>query len=92
MVDQVTKRIALSLVIGLAFSSCGYFSKTAQDQRAYDRYVRRNSGIHYKEQLKMAKIKSKPQRIEAPPPSDPRVTAEAADGPQAASSGETQNE
>jgi len=81
MLEQIAKRAALILLVCLVLPACSHFSQQARDQRAYERYVRRTSGIHLKRQAK-----TKRARMPAtPPPSAPQVTTEVSDSPQSAS-------
>lgn len=91
MLEQLTKRITLILLAALLLPSCANFSKTARDQRAYDRYVKKSAGIQYKQRRKM-KTQTAPRVPSAPAPSPERVTAEASDGPQSFPSDESQKQ
>ena len=90
MLEKMTKRVALILLSALLLPSCSYYSKTASDQRAYDRYVKKNSGIHLKERQKVKVARARMPVM--PPPSPQQTTAEASDGPQSVASGESQNQ
>jgi hypothetical protein len=90
MVEHLTKRIVPILLAALLLPSCSYYSKSASDQRAYDRYVKKNSGIQYKERRKIKTARARMPVM--PPPSPNRVTADASDGPQSVTSGESQNQ
>ena len=67
-----TTVIGLLLALLLPFSGCSSFSKTARQQRAYEKYVRKSSVAHAKRQ---AKIRSTKQKVpEQPEPSEPVET------------------
>ena len=72
MLELLSRRTAILATLGcLLLSSCSHYSQSARQQRAYERYVKKNSGIRYKQQRKF-----KAARVPSPPPSSPdRVTA-----------------
>jgi hypothetical protein len=88
MLEQIAKKAALLLVGCLLLSSCSHFSKSARQQRAYERYVRKTSGIHMKHQAKLKGVRMPP----TPVASQPQVTTEVSDSPQSMSSNTLGNE
>jgi hypothetical protein len=80
MLTLLTRRAALLLMLGwFGLSSCSHYSQSARQQRAYERYVKKNSGIRYKQQRKFKAV-----RVPASPPSSPdRISAVTDDSPQA---------
>jgi hypothetical protein len=68
MLELLTKRAVLILVLNcLLIPSCAHYSKSARQQRAYEHYVQKNSGIHYKEQRQHKTVRIPQAR---PPSSD----------------------
>jgi hypothetical protein len=75
---------SLCLILFLAISampSCSHFSSSARQQRAYAKYVRKSAIVHEKRQKQFRQDKGR-----IPPattPSEPQVTMETSEGPQA---------
>jgi len=75
---------SLCLILFLAVSatpSCSHFSSSARQQRAYAKYVRKSAIVHEKRQKQFRQDKAKIPPATAP--SEPQVTMETSEGPQA---------
>lgn len=78
------KSISCLLLLTLALSGCSSFSKSARQQRAYAKYVRKSSMGRVAQHKKW--FSGKPQLPPLQPVSDPIVTSES--GPQSVTAGE----
>jgi hypothetical protein len=78
------KSLPFLLITACLLSSCA-MSKTARNQRAYEKYVRKSSIVRYK-QRSMFRHTDKPQMPTMPMPSEPMENTET--GPQSVSTGE----
>jgi hypothetical protein len=77
----VIKSLCLILFLAIsAMPSCSHFSSSARQQRAYAKYVRKSAIVHQKRQKQFRQDKAK---IPPAAPSEPQVTMEASEGPQA---------
>ena len=88
------RQTAFLLLAAATLSSCSYYSKSASDQRNYDRYVKQHTGIQYKMKKQN---RPKPAKLQAPPPMQPQIAAGASappstESPQAAASSEGENQ
>ena len=78
---------SLCLILFLAISAtpaCSHFSSSARQQRAYAKYVRKSGIVREKRQKQFRQEKAKIPPAMAP--SEPQVTTETSEGPQAAPS------
>jgi hypothetical protein len=72
--------LILFLAIG-ATPGCSHFSSSARQQRAYAKYVRKSAIVREKRQKQFRQEKAKIPP--APAPSEPQVTMETSEAPQA---------
>ncbi|MGZ4983708.1 MAG: hypothetical protein ACXWAV_01070 [Chthoniobacterales bacterium] len=80
------RSFCLLLAVSIALSGCSSFSKSARQQRAYEKYVRRSSIARVKQRARFHS--GKPQLPPAQMPTEPVMTAQS--GPQAISAGDSQ--
>ena len=86
MLEQILKSLAVVSITCLALSGCAHFTKSGRQQLAYEKYVRKHSGMRFKQQAKM-----KTPRIPTMVPSEPKVTTSVSDSPQSVTSAESEN-
>jgi heat shock protein HslJ len=82
MLERILKGLTIVLISGLFLPGCAHYSKSARQQRAYEKYVRKQSGIQHRQQAKYKKVRM-PRTMG---PSEAKITAEAYSGPQSVSS------
>jgi hypothetical protein len=83
MLEQIARRAAVILIGCLILPSCAHFTQSGRQQLAYARYVRKQSGIRQRQQVKFKKT-----RMPKLPPADQnkdRVNAESSESPQSVS-------
>jgi hypothetical protein len=85
MLEQTSKSLAILLVVALALSGCAHFTKSGRQQLAYQKYVRKQSGMRSRQQAKM-----KTPRVPTVLPSEPKQTISVSDSPQSVTSAESQ--
>jgi hypothetical protein len=88
MLEQIAKRAALILLACFLLPSCSHFTHSGRQQLAYAKYVRKQSGIRQRQQVKF-KTPSMPKPQE---PSPDHTTTGIGDSPQSVTSGESQNQ
>jgi len=88
MLQQIAGRAALILLGCLLMPSCSHFTKSGRQQLAYARYVRKQSGVRQRQQVKF----KKPSIPKAPELSPDHVATGVSESPQSVSSGESQNQ
>jgi hypothetical protein len=86
MLEQTLRRVTLVLIGCLALTGCAHFTKSGRQQLAYQKYVRKHSGMRARQQVKM-KTPRVPSFLR---PSEPKVTTELNNSPQAVTSAESQ--
>lgn len=86
MLGQVLKWLTPILISCLAFPGCAHFTKSGRQQLAYEKYVRKQSGIRARQQAKVRKVHV---RVPSALPSDPKVSAGAYDSPQSVTTAES---
>ena len=82
MLERIIKGVTIVLMSCLLLPGCAHYSKSARQQRAYEKYVRKQSGIRHRQQ---AKIK-RPRMPRTMGPSEARITTEVYSDPQSVSS------
>ncbi len=85
MLEKTLRLLTVALIGCLAFPGCAHFTKSGRQQLAYQKYVRKQSGMRFRQQAKM-----KTPRVPSVQPSQPKVTAGVNDSPQSVTSGESQ--
>ena len=85
MLEQNLRRVSVLLLGCLLLSSCAHFTQSGRQQLAYAKYVKKQSHNRVRQQTKFKKTK-----VPAVQASDPRVNTET--GPQAVTSGESQDQ
>jgi hypothetical protein len=88
MLEKIVNGVALVSLSCLLLSSCSNFTQSGRQQAAYAKYVKKQSHNRVRQQVKFKKTK-------APtiPPSDPKMSASAGEGgPQAMTSGQSQEQ
>jgi hypothetical protein len=85
MLEQTSRSLTILLALGLAVSGCAHFTKSGRQQLAYQKYVRKQSGLRFRQQVKM-----KTPRVPTASPSEPKINATAIDSPQSVTSAESQ--
>jgi outer membrane biogenesis lipoprotein LolB len=83
VLEQTMKRAALLLVACLLLPSCSHLTQSGRQQAAYAKYVKKQSHNRVRQQAKFKKTK-----VPTMASSDPKVSAQANDGPQAVTSGQ----
>jgi hypothetical protein len=86
MLEQILKSLAVVSIGCLALCGCAHFTKSGRQQLAYEKYVRKQSGIRLRQKTKM-----KPVRVPTMTPSEPKVNTSVSDSPQSVTSGEGEN-
>jgi hypothetical protein len=86
MLEQTLRRVTLVLVGCLALTGCAHFTKSGRQQLAYQKYVRKQSGKRARQQVKMKTLRV-PSVLR---PSEPKVTTEVNNSPQAVTSAGSQ--
>jgi hypothetical protein len=86
MLEQTLRRVTLVLVGCLALTGCAHFTKSGRQQLAYQKYVRKQSGMRARQQVKM----KTPRVPSALRPSEPKVTTGVDNSPQAVTSAGSQ--
>jgi hypothetical protein len=85
MLEQTLRLLTVVLIGCFALPGCAHFTKSGRQQLAYQKYVRKQSGMRFRQQAKM-----KTPRVPSFQPSQPKVTAGVNDSPQSVTSGEPQ--
>jgi len=85
MLEQTLRLLMVVLIGCFAFPGCAHFTKSGRQQLAYQKYVRKQSGMRSRQQAKM-----KTPRVPSFQTSPSKVTAGANDSPQSVTSGESQ--
>jgi hypothetical protein len=85
MLEQTRRLLTVALIGCFAFPGCAHFTKSGRQQLAYQKYVRKQSGMRFRQQAKM-----KTPRVPSLQPSPQNVTAGVNDSPQSVTSGESQ--
>ena len=76
------RSLALALTVAVALTSCASHSHQSRDERAYAKYVQKQSGMRVKQQAKLSQGKS-----QMPPPQLPSEPVETTStGPESVSS------
>jgi PBP1b-binding outer membrane lipoprotein LpoB len=86
MLEQAMKRAAVLLIGCLLLSSCSHFTRSGRQQAAYANYIQKQSHNRARRQVKFKKTK-----VPTMVPTDPKVSAQATDGPQSVTSGQSEN-
>jgi hypothetical protein len=86
MLEQTLRRVTLVLIGCLALTGCAHFTKSGRQQLAYQKYIRKQSGMRARQQVKM----KRPRLPSAWRPSEPKVTTEVNDSPQSVMSAGSQ--
>jgi uncharacterized lipoprotein len=74
--QRLTKSVVIALMLSLVFglSGCSMLTKSGRQERAYSKYVRKQSGARVKQQ---ARFRTKqPKMPKQPEPSEPTETTE----------------
>jgi hypothetical protein len=85
MLEQTLRLLTVVLIGCFALPGCAHFTKSGRQQLAYQKYVRKQSGMRARQQAKM-----KTPRVPSFQSSQPKVTAGVNDSPQSVTSGESQ--
>lgn len=80
------KTLSLILIAALTFPACSHFSKTARQQRAYEKYVRTSMAKQAKQRTKIAKTRAAEMPLSEVSPWTETTSAE---GPMSISSGQS---
>ena len=84
MLEQTFRSLAILLIACFAFPGCAHFTKSGRQQLAYQKYVRKQSGLRTHRQAKMRKLRVPPSLM-----SEPKTTTGVGDSPESVSSGES---
>lgn len=84
MLEQIFRWLAILLIACFAFPGCAHFTKSGRQQLAYQKYVRKQSGMRAHRQAKMRKLRVPPALL-----SEPKTTTGPGDSPQSVSSAES---
>ena len=84
MLEQTFRWLTILLIACFAFPGCAHFTKSGRQQLAYQKYVRKQSGMRAQRQAKMRKLRVPPALL-----SEPKTTTGVGDSPQAVSSVES---
>jgi hypothetical protein len=82
MLEQTFKGVALAVAVSFLLPGCAHYSKSARQQRAYLKYVQKQSGVRRKMQ---AKVK-KPRMPKQMGVSEAHITTQVYNGPQSVTS------
>jgi len=85
MLEQTFRSLAILLIACFAFPGCAHFTKSGRQQLAYEKYVRKQSGMRTRRQAKMRKLRVPPSLL-----SEPKTTTGVGDSPQSVTSAESQ--
>jgi hypothetical protein len=88
MLEQIARRAALILLACFLLPSCSHFTQSGRQQLAYAKYVRKQSGIRKRQQVKF----KTPRMPKAPELSPDHVATGVSESPQSVTSGESQNQ
>jgi uncharacterized lipoprotein len=88
MLERILKYLLLVALAVAPLPGCSYMSKSGRQQRAYQRYVNKQSG----KRTKMQKKTKTPRMPRTPGPSENKVNTGVNESPQSVRSGESQNE
>jgi hypothetical protein len=84
MLERMPRWLTIVVMAGFAFSGgCAHFTKSGRQQLAYQKYVRKQSGMRARQQVKM-----KTPRVPRMPASEPKETTTVSDSPQSVTSAE----
>ncbi len=87
MLERIPRLLAFALIVAfVALTGCSSFSKTARQEAAYARYVKKFSHNRVQQKKKYAKVKIPKGEV-----SRNMVNADAANAPQSATSSEGQS-
>jgi hypothetical protein len=86
MLARTSRSFVVFLIACFALPGCAYFTNSGRQQLAYEKYVRKQSGMRMKRQAKMRRV-----RVPSALLSEPKVSVGAAESPQSVTSAESQS-